>query len=296
MSSTQAFPLASSIIIIIFAALVLRRYAMRRSTHLLVWGVGLLMFGVASLAEAYSTLAWHPLAFRLWYLAGAVLSAAWIGQGSVHLLAGIKLPNILTALVFGYGLAAGIFLVLGRLGLGAGAVAVLISFHGLIFAGIFWRRLVRRWDPVRLARLLTLVLIASSVVAAYLVFAIPLDAQGFNPAEPLSAQYRDILPTGASLRKLTPAFNIYGTLALVGGALYSAWMLARKQTAPNRVAGNVLIALGALLVASTSAMVRLDLADYLYLGQLLAAALMFSGFLLATARTPIQTPVEAAKA
>lgn len=296
MSSTQAFPLASSAIILLFAAIVLRQYAVRRSVHLLVWGIGLLMFGVAALAEAYSTLAWHPLAFRLWYLAGAVLSAAWIGQGSVHLLAGIKLPNILTAFVFGYGLAAAVFLLLGGLGIGAGAVAALISFHGLIFAGVFWRRRVRRWDSARLAGLLTLALMVSSIVAAYLVFAIPVDGRGFNPAEPLSAQYRSILPAGATLRKLTPVFNIYGTVALVGGALYSAWLLARRQTAPNRVAGNILIALGALLVASTGAMVRLDLADYLYLGQLLAAALMFSGFLLASAKAPLHTPVEAAKA
>jgi len=296
MNTTQLFPLASSLIILMFATLVLQRYAGRRSRHLLVWGIGLLMFGIASLAEAYSTVAWHPLAFRLWYLAGAVLSAAWIGQGSVHLLAGARLPNLLVALIFGYASAAVVFLSLGRLGIGAGVVAALISFNGLIFAGAFWRRMVRRWNPAGLAMLLTWVLIAWSIVVAYLVFSLPLDAARFNPAEPLSAQYREILPPGASVRKLTPVFNIYGTIALVGGALYSAWLLWRKQTVPHRVVGNVLIALGAMLIASASAMVRLGLADYLYLGQLLAAGLMFSGFLVASAKAPMRSRAEPAKA
>ena len=296
MNSTQLFPLASSVIILVFATLVLRRFAARRSSHLLVWGIGLLMFGVASLAEAYSTLAWHPLAFRLWYLAGAALSAAWIGQGSVHLLAGAKLPNLLLALILGYAAAAVLFLSLSRLGIGAGVVAALIAFQGLIFAGVLWRRIVRRWNPARLAMLLTWVLIAGSIVAAYLVFSLPLNPAGFNPAEPLSAQYREILPPAAGVRKVTPVLNIYGTIALVGGALYSAWLLWRKETMPHRVVGNVLIAVGAMLIACTSAMVRLGLADYLYVGQLLAAGLMFSGFLLASARASMPSPAAPAKA
>ncbi|MGH2398203.1 MAG: hypothetical protein ACRDF6_00025 [bacterium] len=248
MTSTQLFPLVSSLIILVFATLVLRRFAVRRSGHLLVWGIGLLMFGVAALAEAYSTVAWHPVAFRLWYLAGAALSAAWIGQGSVHLLAGT------------------------------------------------WGRSARRWNPPRLAAVLTGVLIAASLLAAYLVFSLPLNPAGFDAAAPLSAQYREILPANAGVRKLTPFLNIYGTVALVGGALYSAWLWSRKETMFHRVVGNVLIAAGAMLIASTSAMVRLGLADYLYLGQVLAAGLMFSGFLLASARASIPSPAAPAEA
>lgn len=278
-------PVASSVIILAFAALVVRRYRLRRGRHLLIWGVGLLMFGIASLAEAYSAFAWHPVVFRLWYLGGAVLSAAWIGQGTVHLLAGARLPNLLVALLFGYGAASALFIALARpLGLAAGTVGALIAFHGLIFGAAFQRRLVRRWHPQALATGLTWTLLAASLAAAWLVASMPLDATAFDRAAPLSAQYREILPPGAAVRRLTPVFNIYGTIALVGGALYSAWLLWRKAIAPHRVIGNVLIALGALVIAGASTLVRLGLADYLYLGELLAAALMFSGFLVATAR------------
>lgn len=290
MNTIQLLPLASSIIILVFAWLVLRRYAVRRGRHLLIWGVGLLMFGAASLAEAYSASAWHPLVFRLWYLGGAVLSAAWIGQGTVYLLAGARLPNLLVSLVFGYTAAAALFIAIGRLGLGTGIVAALIAFHGLVFAAVVHRLLVRRWHPQRLAAVLTALLVAGSLVAAYLIFSIPLDGSRFDAGRALSAQYREILPPGAVVRKLTPVFNIYGTITLVGGALYSAWLLWRKEIAPHRVLGNILIAGGAFVIASASTMVRLGLGDYLYAGELLAASLMFSGFLLATSKAGSTAP------
>ena len=297
MSSTQGLPLLSSAIILIFAVLVFRRFAARRGRHLFVWGVGLLLFGVASAAEAYSAVAWSPFVFRLWYLGGAVLSAAWIGQGTVYLLAGVRLPNVLTAAVLGYAAAAVLFFGIARLlGQGPAAAAVLTAFHGIIFAGLLNRTLIRRWRPHRLAAVLTWVLLGGSAVAAYLVFTLPLNASGFDPGLPLSAQYREILPEGAAVRRLTPVFNIYGTLTLVGGALYSAWLLWRKEIVPHRVVGNILIAAGALVIASASTMVRLGLGDVLYVGEVLAAALMFSGFLLATARPAASRAAEAAQA
>lgn len=57
-------PAATAAVIAVFAVLVFRRYRARGGTPLLLWGIGLTMFGIASLAEAYSTLAWSPAAFR----------------------------------------------------------------------------------------------------------------------------------------------------------------------------------------------------------------------------------------
>ena len=231
MSVTQALPVASAIVILVFALLVFRRYRRRGGTHLLVWGIGLTMFGVASFAEAYSALGWNPAVFRLWYLGGAVLNAAWLGQGTVYLLSGQRLPNLLVALLLGYATAAVIFIALATaVGLGRGVEALLIAFHGLVFTAVLYRRWVRLWNPARLVALLTILLIAGSLTAAYLVFTIPLNEARFSPAETLSYQYREqkapngeivpgILPKGATVRRFTPFFNIYGLIALVGGAL-----------------------------------------------------------------------------
>jgi hypothetical protein len=301
-SPTQALPVASALIIFLFAFLVFQRYRRRGGAHLLVWGIGLTMFGVGSLAEAYSTLGWHPTVFRLWYLGGAVLNAAWLGQGTVYLLSGQRLPHLLVSLIFGYTSAGILFLTLGTvLGWGRGAEAALIAFHGAIFAAAFHRRLVRRWPAARLVSLLTGLLVAGSLVATYLVFTVPLNAARFNPQETLSFQYRDrlqpdgsvvpgIMPRGAAVRRLTPIFNIYGLLTLVGGALYSAFLLWRREIAPHRVIGNILIAGGALSLGLASIWVRLGLGDYLYVGELAGAVLMFAGFLLATARVQAAAP------
>jgi hypothetical protein len=139
----------------------------------------------------------------------------------------------------------------------------------------------KRW-----AHILTLLLVVGSIVAAVLMFQVmpKLDASAFNSKLPISEQYREIMPAiedGAVIRLTTPFFNIYGLITLVGGALYSAWLFLRKLVLPNRVLGNVLIAAGALSIAFASTLTRLGIGAYLYLGELIAAVLMYAGFLIA---------------
>ncbi len=92
---------------------------------------------------------------------------------------------------------------------------------------------------------------------------------------------------GATVRLTTPFFNIYGLVTLVGGALYSAFLFWRKRVMPNRVVGNVLIAAGALSIGLASTVTRLGDGSYLYLGELVAAILMFSGFIVAGRPAPV---------
>ncbi len=228
----EGLSLVSLAVIGVFALTVFRRYAQRGGAHLLLWGIGLAMFGVVGAAELVSMSGWHPTAFRLWYLCGAMYTAAWLGQGTVYLLSRRK----------------------------------------------------------RLALWTLLTLLAASLAAAYLVFAEPLNASAYDPRVPLGVQYRAILPSGAAVRKLTPVFNIYGTFTLVGGALYSAWLLWRKEIVPGRVIGNLLIAAGGLSLALVSTLTRLGSGGLLPVAELVAAGLMFAGFLLATSR-PVSVAV-----
>src|SRR3989449_9657517 len=135
-----------------------------------------------------------------------------------------------------------------------------------------------------------LVLLGASLAAASVVFAEPLNAGAFDPRTPLGVQFRAVLPEGAAVRKLTPVFNIYGTFTLVGGALYSAWLLWRKEIVPGRVIGNLLIAAGGLSLALVSTLTRLGSGGLLPVAELVAAGLMFAGFLLATSR-PVSVAV-----
>lgn len=229
MSINLVLPFLSTIVMFAFTAYVMQRYFARRRLCFLFWGIGLAMFAMGSLAESLLAFGWNRWVFFAWYLFGAVLTAAWIGQGTVYLLVKKRRANVLTA-----------------------------------------------------------ILITASVVAAImLLITMPdLDATRFSPDVPISEQYREIMPPiseGGYVRLTTPFFNIYGLVTLVGGALWSTYLFWRKRVLPNRVIGNVLIAAGALTIASASTLTRLGYGQVLYLGELLAAILMFAGFLAAAA-------------
>ncbi len=212
-------PAASSFISFIFAFFVLRRWWHGRRIYSLFWGLGMLFYGIGGAMEAwYGFFGWHPWVFRLWYLFGAVLVAAWLGQGTVFLLVRKR---------WAYWL-----------------------FYGLL---------------------------AGSLYAAYRVFTAELD-----PTLMLHGELSGHAIITPGVRILTPFFNIYGVVALVGGALYSAWIFWRKRVLFHRVVGNVFIATGALMPAFGGAFQRMGLPIALYVGEFLGAVLMFIGFLYAT--------------
>ena len=79
-------PYLSTIVAFVFAVAVFNRYRQRGGTHLLLWSFGLILYGLGTLTE--SILSFTPSIFllRIWYLTGAMLTAAWLGMGTVHLL------------------------------------------------------------------------------------------------------------------------------------------------------------------------------------------------------------------
>ena len=70
----------------VFATLVLRSWLQKRRPHLLAWGGGLLLYFLASLSQVVLTFMWSGVAYRVWYWAGALMVAPWLGQGTVFLL------------------------------------------------------------------------------------------------------------------------------------------------------------------------------------------------------------------
>ena len=109
MDFVHILPFFSTAITFVFAALVLWRYWQGRRKHSLLWGAGLVLYGLGTLAEAYLALAWSPFVLRLWYLCGAMLTAAWLGQGTVYLL--VRKPGVadrLAALLLLASLAAAV--------------------------------------------------------------------------------------------------------------------------------------------------------------------------------------------
>jgi len=222
-------PFASGIISTVFAVLVFRRYAAhkragRRAAHLLLWGIGMVFYAIGGFSEAYyGAFGWNSLVFRLWYLCGAILVAAWLGQGTVYLLANRKWAN---ALMIVLGLASG--------------------------------------------------------YAAARVFAAQLDPGLMTASLHTGSELSGHAIVTGGVRGLTPFFNLYGTVTLVGGALYSSWIFWRKRILLHRTIGNILIAVGAMLPAFGGTFSRFGVPNALYLSELLGTILMFAGFIRAT--------------
>lgn len=224
-------PFLSSIVSFAFAYFVLARYFKKgRGNHLLLWGIGMIFYGIGGFCEGfYGAFGWNPLIFRLWYLFGAILVAAWLGQGSVFLLA------------------------------------------------------KKNWS-----RALMAILLIGSLYGAYRVFAAELDPTLLTTSLHTGSELSGHAIVTPGVRTLTPLFNLYGTVTLVGGAIYSAWIFFRKRVLLHRTIGNILIATGALAPAFGGAFSRMGIPAALYIGELLGAVLMFIGFWRAT--TPIGEP------
>lgn len=230
MDFVKYLPIVSTLFSAVFAASVFNRYRKGKRAYSLLWGIGLTLYGLGTLAEAVLGFTPNMFVLRLWYLTGAMLTAAWLGQGTIQLL-------------------------------------------------------IRQG---RVARSLTLGLTLVSLLAAALVFAAPLSGTGYDVALPASAQYKEILTRSGLVILLTVLLNIYGSIGLIGGAIWSAWLFWRKRVLPNRVLGNILIAAGALMPASAGSLLKAGLGDWLYASELLGVIVMYAGFLLAVQAQPME--------
>ncbi|MGA2490104.1 MAG: hypothetical protein ABSF99_07950, partial [Anaerolineales bacterium] len=158
------------------------------------------------MSEIILGLTFSGLVLKLWYLSGAMLTAAWLGQGTLYLL------------------------------------------------------VRRRW----ITWTLTGLLVAVSVLAVVLLLLASLTpaASSYRIGQPISAQYQNILTRNDLIIVLTILLNIYGTLLLVGGAIYSAYIFWRKHVLFNRMVGNILIAVGAFAPAMGGSFIKIGLPDW----------------------------------
>jgi hypothetical protein len=140
---------------------------------------------------------------------------------------------------------------------------------------------------------LTIMLTLVSLLAAGLLLAARVDpaaAAAYNVNQPISGPYKEILERNTAMVILTILLNVYGTIGLVGGAIYSAFIFWRKHVLADRMVGNILIAAGALMPAMAGSFIRAGLADWLYLSEFVGVVLMYAGFVKATSYRPASEP------
>ncbi len=172
------------------------------------------MYSISTGTEFW-TGAWglNEIAYRLWYLFGAIFVAAYLGMGTIYLLTRQHTAHIIMG-----------------------------------------------------------ILLAASVYATFAVFSANIDLST------LTTLSGTAMPKG--VRLMTPIFNTFGTVTLVGGAIYSAYIFWRRRILPHRVTSNILIALGAILPAIGGPHVRLGGGlPLFYIFELLGIIIIFAGFL-----------------
>jgi len=295
-------PLASSLLSFAFAAMVLDQWRQRRRAFQLVWGIGLIWYGIATGTEFLgSTFGWSEPLYRTWYLIGAFLVPSYLGAGTLYLLQKTR---------FGYLVAASIALG-GLFSLAATAkypgsatggyvtLAVALLAAASVAASTAFRRDLQ-------AHVAMAFLVAGTIVVALLVMTARLSGSGYmDPAThvPVAAAFPGYL------RVSSVPFNAGGGLALVFGALYSAYIYMPKKRAlaarlgvlaiavnffaslpgavtalfrgklNSRVPATILIALGALIPGVTSSLNRFGVTWSFFLGEFVGLLLIFIGFL-----------------
>jgi hypothetical protein len=208
--------LVATLISLLFAAILYRQYMDRWRPYQLVWSLALLIFAVGTYCQFVAERnGWSDLIYRAWYYSGAMLAAAYLGQGTVYLMAPRKVAHVSLAIL-------GMF-----------------SSAGLALVAVL---------PVDLHR----ALVDGNITG-----------NGF--------------PT--TLLLLLIPLNTYGTVALVGGALWSVYRFWRKGTMGRRALGTLLIALGGMTVALGGTANRLGVPGLLYLTELIGVSVIFIGYL-----------------
>ncbi len=294
-------PLASSVLSLIFAALVFEQWLQKRHSFQLVWSIGLLWYGISTGAEFLgSAFGWNSALYRVWYLIGAFYVPAYLGAGTVYLLSKTR---------FGYFAATSVALG-GLFSLAATAkypgsstggyialAAALVAAVAIAATTAFRREMQ---GHVAMAFLL-----AGTVVVAGLVLTAHLSGGYVDPKTqvPVAGAFPGYL------RVSSVPFNAGGGLALVFGALYSAYIYMPKlrvmqarfaalaitvnfvaslpgavtallqNRLNSRVPATILIAVGAFVPGVTSSLNRFGITWSYYLGEFIGIVLIFAGFL-----------------
>jgi hypothetical protein len=313
-SPNVVLPLLSSVVSFAFAAAVLAQWSRRHRAFQLVWAIGLLWYGISAGTEFVgSAFGWNEALYRTWYLIGAFFVAAYLGAGTIVLLARTRFGYFVAAsFVFG---ALYAFAIRGRYPEDTTAFAVVLLTCVVAATAIA----LATWRARALvAPVVLTVLGIGSVIAAALVLRATLDA-------PYALDATTGVPVGSAIpgniRILAGPFNIIGAFALVVGAIFSAYVfmpkqrvLGRRALPPviaqlygavavavnfiaslpraavalargelhSRVPATLLIALGGFIPGVTSGLNRFGVTWSFFLGELLGVVFIFAGFLVST--------------
>jgi len=243
------FPLAATLVSLVFSAQVFRQYLQKQKPYQLVWSLALLMFGLGALAETLATVgAWSELLVKMYYLFGGTLVVGYLGAGTLYVSgdfdAGGRVATFLLGRRFNTLLSVTLTFLLWLMIYGFkmfktnAAIAGLIS---LLYLVVLVAAIAAK-EKVPTAYLV--ILLIASALAAYAISQGTIDTAKLSELKGWHALNRTrAIKTGAF------SLNVVGSFLLIVGAIQSAVGLTRKHIMRERAVGNILIAAGVLVVA-----------------------------------------------
>ena len=137
----EYIPIFTTIFSIYFFKEIFAHYKKRQTTYLLWWSIGVLTFGLGTLAESINVLfGWSAFNLKYWYIVGALLGGFPLAQGSVYLLMNRKFANVTTIIFVTLILIASIFIVMAPIELPD-------PFDGKLTGKVFGWNWVRYFSP-----------------------------------------------------------------------------------------------------------------------------------------------------
>jgi len=313
-------PALTSVLALTFSVALLDQWRERRAGFQLAWSIGMLCYGLASGAEAIAASGgWSEALYRVWYLAGAVLTAGWLGLGTALLLGRTRFGYAFAASLFLAGLFT--FLIRNRPEYaGAGTLPVLYFIAAIVIALIVG--LATWFQDDRWPRVAAVAVVGTTLLSMVLMATTVLPAPGYALDPATGMPVASLLPS--QLRLLTPFLNITGAFSLILGAVFSTYVFMPKRRVlaysldPNqtgdvflfnlliapvaivvnlvaslpgavralstgqihsRVPATLLIAIGAFIPSVTDSLSRFGSTELFQLGKFLGVTFLFAGFL-----------------
>jgi hypothetical protein len=121
---------------------IIQHFRRRKTTYLLWWSIGVLTFGLGTLAESFNVLlGWNQINLKFWYITGALLGGFPLAQGSVYLLLSKKFADITSWIIISIIVFASVFIILSP-------VFIPENFDYRLTGSVFAWKWVRYFSPL----------------------------------------------------------------------------------------------------------------------------------------------------
>jgi hypothetical protein len=138
----EFIPLLTTLFAVFFFKEITAHYLDRKKTYLLWWTIGVLTFGLGTLAESFHAIfGFNELNLRYWYIVGALLGGFPLAQGSVYLLVNRTFAHFSTGILLTIILVASWFVI-------NSPITLPVNFDGRLTGSVFQWSWLRGFSPI----------------------------------------------------------------------------------------------------------------------------------------------------